>query len=243
MKAAPADQLHLLDLARLDVAIAQAERARKNPEHAAKVQELIAQRQAEQSTLARLLGERDDAHAELARLESDVAVVDARAQKDAERLATTSDPKQAISLEHEIASLTKRKSDLEDAELVLMERIEAADSAVAAQEALIAQINDEGARLSAIAKDAVAEATERLTSATRDRAAVAGRVSPALLARYELLASRSAGAGLLRRRTCEGCNMMLNETELQVVRAASDDEVLECPQCGCILVRTDETGL
>lgn len=243
MKARPEDQRRLVDVAALDTAIRAADHARRNPEQGARVQELLAQRQTLSTELTRLLGIRDDIAAELARIESDVAVVDARAARDAERLAVTANPKDAQGLEHEIASLAKRKSDLEDAELELMERREAADAEVTAQETLIAATNDEGARLSAAGKAAVAEASARFEAATRDRAAIAESLPADLLALYEKLAVRGNGAGLLRQRTCEGCRMVLAGTDLQTLRQAAEDDVVLCPECGCILVRTDESGL
>jgi len=243
VKARPADQLRLLDLVALDTTIQQADHARRNPAQSTRVQELLAQRQEQSAELTRLLGVRDDAKAELARIESDVAVVDARSTRDAERLAATTSPKDAQGLEHEIASLAKRKSDLEDAELEIMERLEALDAEVAAQEALIATTNDEGARLSAEGKTAVAEATARHEAATRDRAAIAAELPADLLAMYDRLAARGNGAGPLRRRTCEACHMVLSGTDLQALRAATDDDVVTCPECGAILVRGEDSGL
>lgn len=243
MKASRSDQARLLELAALDAGIRHADHARRNPAQTARVQELLAQRQAQSAELTRLLGARDDAKAELARIESDVALVDARAARDAERLAASTNAKDAQGLEHEIASLTKRKRDLEDAELEIMERLEAADVAVAAQEQVIAETNAEGARLSGEGKSAVAEATARFESATRDRSALAADVPADLLAMYDRLAARGVGAGALRQRTCEGCRMVLSGTDLQVLRKAAADDVVTCPECGCILVRTDESGL
>lgn len=243
MKARPADQLLLIDLARLDATIGRADVERRNPSQTARVNELLAQRQAESAVLTGLLGERDDARAELGRLESDVALVDARVARDTERLASTSNVKEAQGLEHELASLAGRKSDLEDAELVIMERLESADAAVAAQEAVIAEINESGAHASAEGKAAVAAATSSWEAATRDREAVAARVPAELLAVYDRLASRGVGAGLLRRRACEACHMVLSGTDLQTLRQAADDDVVFCPECGAILVRTDESGL
>lgn len=243
VKARPVDQRRLVDVAALDTAIRAADNARRNPEQGARVHELLSQRQTLSTELTRLLGVRDDVTAELARIESDVAVVDARAARDAERLAATSNPKDAQGLEHEIASLAKRKSDLEDAELELMERLESAEADVTAQETLIAATNDEGARLSAAGKAAVAEASARFEAATRDRAAIAEGLPADLLALYEKLAVRGNGAGLLRQRTCEGCRMVLAGTDLQTLRQAAEDDVVTCPECGCILVRTDESGL
>lgn len=241
VNADPADQRKLLDLADLDARIHRDEHVKGNPPQAAKVRELIAQR----STLSQELGNRanvrDDLKAELARVESDVAVVDARVKRDSERLAASTNAKQAQGFEAELASLARRKSDLEDAEIALMEQLEAADAAVAEQEALIADTNAQGAELSAEAKRVVAEATDRLDAARRDRDAVAGAIPADLLALYERLAARGNGAGLLRAGACEACRMVLPPSDLATVRRAQTDEVVFCPECGAILVRTEES--
>ena len=243
MNASPADQLLLIEVAELDARIRQADHARRNPPQAARVQDLKARRQDLSQELSTRLGVRDDLRTELSRIESDVAVVDARRARDAERLAASSNPKEAQGLESELASLARRKSDLEDGELEVMERLEQADAAVAEQEALIEQTNSEGSELSAEARRIVAEATAAFDGATRDRAAVAGSLPGDLLAYYEKVAARSSGAAPLRRRTCEGCRMVLAGTDLQVIRQAAPDEVVTCPECGCILVRGEDSGL
>lgn len=243
MKASPADQRRLVEVAQLDARIRQAENARKNPPQAGRVQELLGRRQQLSQGLTTRLGARDDLRTELSRIESDVAVVDARAARDAQRLAASTNSKEAQGFESELAALARRKSDLEDAELAVMERLELTDAAVAEQEALIAATNAEGAELSAEGKRAVAEATAAFDAATRDRAAIAGALPADLIALYDRVAVRSSGAAFLRRRTCEGCNMVLAGTDLQVLRQAADDEVVTCPECGCLLVRDDESGL
>lgn len=243
MNASPVDQRRLLEVAELDTRIRQADAARRSPPQAARVQALMARRQELAQELTRQLGARDDLRADLARIESDVAMVDARRARDAERLSSTSNMKEAQGLEHELGSLARRKRDLEDAELEVMERLEEADASVAAQETLIADTNAEGSLLSAEAKRVVAEATAAFEAATRDRAAVAGSVAADLLAYYDRVAARSSGAALLRRGTCEGCRMVLAGTDLQAVRLAAPDAVVTCPECGCILVRTEESGL
>lgn len=243
MKASPADQRRLVEVAQLDARIRQAENARKNPPQAGRVQELLERRQQLSQELTTRLGARDDLRTELSRIESDVAVVDARAARDAQRLAASTNSKEAQGLESELAALARRKSDLEDAELAVMERLELADAGVDEQEALIAATNAEGTELSAEGKRAVAEATAAFDAATRDRAAIAGALPADLVALYDRVAVRSSGAAFLRRRTCEGCNMVLAGTDLQVLRQAPDDEVVTCPECGCLLVRDDESGL
>ncbi|KQZ84202.1 DNA-binding protein [Microbacterium sp. Root166] len=243
MNASPADQRRLVEVAELDARIRHSDLARKNPPQSARVQELLAHRQTLSQELTTRLGARDDLRTELSRIESDVAVVDARSARDAQRLAASSNSKEAQGLESELASLARRKSDLEDAELELMEKLELADASVAEQEALIAETNAQGAELSAEGKRVVAEATAAFDAASRDRAAIAATVPADLLALYEKLAARGNGAALLRARTCEGCQMVLSGSDLNILRQAPDDLVVNCPECGCILVRTDESGL
>jgi predicted nucleic acid-binding Zn-ribbon protein len=243
VKASPADQLLLLDVADLDRRLAQAEAARRNPPQAARVQELIAQRTSLGRELAERAGVRDALRAELKRIEGDVEVVAARRTRDAERLAVVTSPKDAQGLEHEIASLDRRRSDLEDAELEIMEKLEAADAALAEQQARLDETTSEGQRLSAEAKQLVASATADAQSLTRDRAAVAGRIPGDLLALYERLAARGTGAAAFTRGMCGACTMTLSPSDLSVLRSTPADDVALCPECGAIMVRTGESGL
>ncbi|KQR38285.1 zinc ribbon domain-containing protein [Microbacterium sp. Leaf159] len=243
MNASPEHQRILLDVADLDRRIAQAERARTKPTQAARITELVAIRQEQLRELTSLTGTRDDVRTELTRLESDVKLVEQRRARDADRLAVATNPKDAQALEHEIASLTKRQSDLEDIELDVMGRVEDADAAVAAQQALLATTTAEGSALTAQAKADVASATELGAQLTRDREAVTAVIPAPLLAEYTRRAANSAGAALLTRGTCEGCRMFLPGTDLNDIRNAADDLVVSCPECGCILVRTEESGL
>lgn len=243
MNASPEHQRILLDVADLDRRIAQAERARTKPSQGARIGELVAIRQEQLRELTALTGTRDDVRTELTRLESDVKLVEQRRARDVERLATSTNPKDAQALEHEIASLTRRQSDLEDIELDLMGRVEEANAAVAAQQALLATTTAEGTALTAQAKADVQAATDLAAQLARDRDAVTAAVPAPLLAEYTRRASNSAGAALLTRGTCEGCRILLPGTDINDIRNAPDDLVVSCPECGCILVRTDETGL
>ena len=186
---------------------------------------------------------RDDLRTELSRIESDVAVVDARSARDAERLAASSNPKEAQGLESELASLARRKSDLEDGELEVMERLEQADAAVAEQEALIAQTNAEGSELSAEAKSHRRRGDRglrRRDARSRGRGRLGAERPPrALREGRRPQRGRRAPAP----RTCEGCRMVLAGTDLQVLRQAAADQIVTCPECGCILVRGEDSGL
>ena len=243
MKASPENQRTLLEIAELDRRILQTERARTQPANGARINELAGVKQDQLRELTILTGVLDDAKAELTRLETDVKLAEQRRDRDAERLVAANDAKQAQALEHEIESLGRRLSALEDTELEVMGRVEEAEAAVAAQQALIDTTNAEGAQLTAQAKAGMAAAATEGEQLTRDRAAVAATVDAALLADYERRAARGIGAGLLRAGVCEGCRMVLSGTDLTAIRRSPSDEVISCPECGGILVRTEESGL
>ncbi|MEW1961831.1 C4-type zinc ribbon domain-containing protein [Microbacterium sp. NPDC077644] len=243
MNASPEHQRILLDVAELDRRLEQAEKQRTTPAQGARINELAKERQEQLRELTALTGSREDIRTELTRLESDVKVTEQRRTRDTERLAASTNPKDAQALEHELASLARRISDLEDSELDVMGRLEEADAAVAAQQALIDTTTAEGQQLTAAAKAQIAAATTEIEQLTRDREAVTADVPADLLAEYTRRASRGIGVGLLRRGTCEGCRMMLSGTHLGEIRQAAADAVISCPECGAILVRTDESGL
>ena len=128
--ASPADQLRLLDLQHLDTSLAQLNhRLASLPERAD-----IA---SANSSLAVLRGrivaaetEVGDLELSVRKAEADVDIIRTRTAKDEELLVSGSitSPKQLEELQKEVASLARRRSDLEDAELEVMELLESAQS-------------------------------------------------------------------------------------------------------------------
>ena len=59
----------------------------------------------------------------------------------------------------------------------------------------------------------------------------------------KIRATSGIGAAALTRRRCGGCQLELNQIELNRIAAAPADEVLRCEECRRILVRTPESGL
>ena len=243
MKASPADQLLLLDLAGIDQRMKAAEAARVNPPQAARVKELIEQRNALGRELVARTNARDHVVTELKRVEADIDVARKRRERDEQRLGQTAIARDALALQEEIAALANRIDALETTELELMERRDVAEAALAEQQALVDETTSEGRRLSEEAKETVAAATRELEELRRDRDALVGRLPADLLAAYERLAARRTGAALFTRTTCGGCRMTLSPSDIAAVRATPLDEIAYCPECGTILVRTNESGL
>lgn len=245
MKATPADQQELLRLQALDTRLQQLAHRLGSLPQAAELAELAKRDTAVRGRRAEAVGTLETARGELSRLESDVAIVEARVARDGDRLQHTSSVKDVTALEAELASLAKRRSDLEDQELVVMERVEDAERELAAIDEDRASIAAAVEKLEAERDQAAAGLAAERDAAERDRVVVSGGVPAELLAFYEQRRARGAGIGaaLLRQRTCQGCNMTLTGSDLDIVRRAAADEVLLCPDCDRILVRTEESGI
>jgi len=244
MKADPKAQERLLELQAYDLRGVQlARQERELPERAA-LEALTEQRATVRADLASTTGVLEDARTELRRTESDVAVVEARIAKDAERMMGSTSARDASGFEHEIESLRRRQADLEEIELAVMERVEEHEAAVAElsarSEALDAEI--EGAR--ALADEALARIAQERSSVAAARSEVVAALPADLVELYERQRERyGAGASLLRRGVSEASGVALTGDELAKVKSAAPDDVLMCPSSEAILVRTAESGL
>lgn len=244
LKAAPEDQALLLDLQTLDTKLQQlARRAEKLPEREV-VEALTTQRVDLERLRAEQFGAAEDARLELTRTESDVAVVDARIARDAERLRTSSSPKDVAALEQELEALGRRKSDLEDIELAVMETVEERDGALAQTDADLAALATAIAAAVAARDAALAEIEAERSHAAANRQTVATKVPADLLALYEKQRERyGVGASHLRGGVSSASGVALNAVDMTKIRAAAPDEVILCPDSSAVLVRTAESGL
>ena len=209
--------------------------------------ELEAAQKALADRITEVTVEVDDLQLEQRKADNDVDLVRQRSEKDRQLLdsGTINDAKQLTNLQHELESLARRQSDLEDVELEVMERL---DDAQRRQAALVAErdrlatdladaVTARDAALAALAQE------EAVARAARD--ASAAGVGAELLALYDKLRADNAGIGAaaLHRGRCEGCRMELTPVDLGRIREAPADEVLRCEECRRILVRTPDSGL
>lgn len=246
MNAEPTRQLRLLDLQAIDTRLDQLAHARTHLPQLAQLADLGGKARLLDDQLVRSRTELDDVQREVAKAEADVQLVRDRAARDRTRLdAGTGSAKDLQAIQHELVSLTRRQSELEDIELEVMERAEAAESDVSELERGRGELTT---RITALEK----ERDEALSRIDAEADAVAGPrgdvvrdVGADLVALYEKIRTSSGGIGAaaLRQRRCGGCRLELNQVEVQRIREAAPDEVLRCDECRRILVRTDESGL
>jgi uncharacterized protein len=234
VKADPAVQRRLLDLAEIDAELTRLAHRRRNlPEHAELTDAETAVRTAKDK-LVEVETAAGDLDRDIRRIERDVDGVRARTERDNKMLTGAGiGAKQANDLQHELETLARRQSVLEDEQLEIMEQ----------REAIGADVDHSRAAL-ASAEQKLSEITERRDSAISDiDAAETGIPSDLLTAYDKRREQRGVGAAPLLQRRCQACRLELDRTAISELRAAPDDEVVHCEECGVILVRTKESGL
>ena len=244
VKASLAEQKKLLELHDIDASMARLEHRQRNLPENAEIASVGAERASLRGRLAAELGALEDARAELARVESDVEVVDARIARDTARLTQTSSVKDVTALEAELESLRARKSTLEDAQLEVMERVEEAEGVVAGTRGLDEQLSARLQDLEERKQTSLDEIAQEIAALTANRSLVQDSMASELYALYEQRrAKNGTGAALFRAGTCGACTITLTGSDLQAVRSADVEDVVLCPECSSIMVRTEESGL
>jgi predicted nucleic acid-binding Zn-ribbon protein len=246
VKADHFEQQKLLDLAAEDVALTQLRHRRATLPEVAAVETAQEAERSFAADVVRAETEARDLQREVARFEADVEVVRQRKVRDQQRMDAGGLPaREVTALQHEMDSLARRQSDLEDQELELMERQEVADAALATAQEGLEKAKADVERAEQLRGDALADITDSTARHEAARAGVAGEISPPLLTLYDRIRAQTGttGAAMLKARQCQGCRIELFGKELAAVRNADPHEVVRCENCGRILVRTAESGL
>jgi hypothetical protein len=247
MATAPASaQARLLDLQACDTRLAQISHARAGIEQRPMLREVEQQLSVTGDREVAARTEASDIAREQSRAETDVEGVRARIERDQQLMDAGGIPaKELESLAHEIESLRRRQSELEDVELEIMERLEGAQSAARQYQGEIAELTAQRDELLAQIASREAELASEEGGIQAERGILIAELPQDLLALYDRIRgdSGAVGAALLQHGACQGCRISLPASELNRLRAAGDDAVERCDNCRCILVRTHESGL
>jgi predicted nucleic acid-binding Zn-ribbon protein len=237
MKATSEHQSTLLELSRIDL---QLRRNQKSIDEITRGEEVLAQRQLLLANSERLLVARNELDAlelELVRAETDLNLVETRIAKDEQLLQQSSNQKDVQGIQSQLQALAKRRGELEDAELVLLERKDEISAS-------LQSINDERAEIQTVLATLETQQTAGLAKLTsgqqllrEDRARNMSQLSSELAEHYEKLFARGVGVGRLDGLVCDACGMTLGGDSLESVRNTPADELAHCGECGAILVR------
>jgi hypothetical protein len=244
VKASPEAQRRLLELQAVDTALAQLAHRRKSLPELAEIDTVSRELSALEDERVRAQVAVDDIDRDITRFEKDIDQVRQRKERDQKRLDAGGALREIEGLQHELATLNRRQSELEDAELELMEQKETAEATLAevvgrlrgAQEKRDAAERRRDEALSDIAKEADFK--------TSSRGPLAADLPADLVGLYDKIRLDSGlGAALFRSGRCGGCRIELYGADLARVKAAAADDVVRCEECRRIMVRTAESGL
>ncbi len=189
----------------------------------------------------------DDLTVEQEKVDADVEAVKTRRRRDRDRMdqGLVTNPKDLERMQHELESIERRISSLEDEELEVMARLEDAQRDLDGLTAQVAEADRRLGELAAVRDERLAAIEAELTSVLAERAPAVESVPADLLALYDRLREQKGGVGAaeLRQRRCTGCQLGIDNAELAVIKAAPADDVIRCEECQRILVRTPESGL
>ena len=174
---------------------------------------------------------------ELERLKVDVDLVEKRIAKDQAGLRNTSVVKEAQGLQHELKTLERRKQELEDQELGIMEAMETAEKDLAAVKSSRAEIESELKSVIDELNREKARLVSGLELSAADRKRLAGGLPKELVELYENKRKRGIPIGRLVHSECGACRMSVSATNLALIIKAPADELVFCPDCNAILVR------
>ncbi|MFC4004346.1 zinc ribbon domain-containing protein [Prauserella oleivorans] len=245
MKADPSLQRELLELAKVDAELSRVAHRRRNLPELTEIAEAEKTLRERRDALVAAQTAASDLDREVSRQEREVESVRARADRDRKLMESGSvSSKQLTDLEHELETLARRQAALEDDLLELMERREAVGADVQRSAAEVDKAEQDLADAAKRRDEALADLDTTQARREADRAGLAPRFPEPLLKLYERVREQKGiGASLLRARRCGACQLELDRSQISEIKAAADDEVVTCENCGAILVRTLESGL
>jgi predicted nucleic acid-binding Zn-ribbon protein len=193
----------------------------------------------ERST-AQVQARRDDLAREQKRVDDELAGVEDKIAHVNDQLyghGLTS-PKEAQALQDELTNLSRRRSDVEDRVLALLEEADPLDADLDERGAEQARLDGAAASLIAALAEAEASTQAELDAIEAERRAPLAELPADLLATYEQLRSQHGGIAVARLQggACGGCHLQLSAAEADRLRRLPDDELGTCEECGRLLV-------
>lgn len=240
MKASPEHQSLLIQLQKLDTEISQLNYQLNN---LVELEQIVAiHTRIENGIVERKVVEQEleDVNIDLRRSEVDVEAVTDRLAKDEKRLSSgLGTPKELEQIQHEIETLKKRRSELEDGELEIMLRKDGVqkrlDELTSDEEGLKKLEVELQARIDTQSTELKSHIAEKANT----RLSLIPSIDASLVELYEKIRASSDGVGaaLLIGNKCDGCHMVITAVELEKIKNLPPDEVWRCDECRRILVR------
>lgn len=232
-------QLNLVALAALDQELSQlTNRAKNHPvrEEIAKFNDELEKIQFE---ITQINAKESDIQKEAKKLELEIEQVQNRLIKDKARIDSVSNAKELAAMEHEVQSLQSRQNELENQEIVMLEEIESLQTEQAKWQNEKDKLSKLIEEKTQVLKAALADLKNEAERVNKDKQDLVVKINSDLLAKYQKILSEHVGlaAARLVDGACTGCNISFSPIEVQEIKANDPELIMNCENCGCILVR------
>lgn len=243
MKADPASQRTLLDLAEVDAELHRIDHRRRTLPELDEIAGAERDAQAKRDALVAAQTAFGDIDRDAKRLETEIDQVRAREDRDRKLMDAGGAAKQLEELQHELETLTRRQGELEDELLEVMERREALEADVEHSRQDVTAAEERLAEAQHRRDQALADLDSTEAKRTSEREVLVAELPSELIGLYDrLLKQKGVGAAPLTGRRCGACRIELGTIDLNRIREAAADDVVRCEECGAILVRTGGPG-
>ena len=175
------------------------------------------------------------------RLEDEVATVEERIENQKRKLygGEVIAIKELQALEMDIDSLKERQIAIEDQIIEVMELNEPIQNELQNLSTQQEENKENEANLFKVLQEAIKKIELRINQIKVEIVHLTNDLPNELISEYESLRSRPGHVGIARlvNRTCNGCNLELPAVEVDRIKKLSEDSIINCEECGCILVR------
>jgi len=175
------------------------------------------------------------------RLEDEVATIEERTGNQKGKLygGEVIAIKELQALEMDIESLKERQTVIEDQIIEVMELNEPIEDEILNLIQQQQSYEENEAKLRETLKKGIKEIEIRISQIQAEISHLTKDLPSELLNEYKSLRSRPGHVGIAKlvNRTCNGCNLELPAVEVDRIRKLSEDSIINCEECGCILVR------
>ena len=175
------------------------------------------------------------------RLEDEVATVEERIENQKRKLygGEVIAIKELQALEMDIDSLKERQIAIEDQIIEVMELNEPIQNEIQNLSTQKEENKENEANLFKVLQEAIKKIELRINQIKVEIVHLTNDLPNELISEYESLRSRPGHVGIAKlvNRTCNGCNLELPAVEVDRIKKLSEDSIINCEECGCILVR------
>jgi predicted nucleic acid-binding Zn-ribbon protein len=151
------------------------------------------------------------------------------------KLQAVTKNKEYMAMQREIESVRKSNLAREEEIMKLVEAMDQFNTSIAEEQAKIATLCGEQQAEEAASADRITELDRKIDSIASRKIAVTGKLTPALLSKYERLFRKRDGMAILpvRNGACSGCNLKIVSQQLQLI--IRTETIEQCTSCNRFL--------